>query len=155
MYITTAYFFLWTQSFWWVAFAVILKGRDSHIPGTRLPSHLKFVPRCTDPQCQACFGGHLSGTENSEVAPRFLGWWPVECIFTDQSQCSPSLRQKVCWVFPGVKQPERGIVYTTPFLCWGCKWVGIIPLPPLCVCRGMSWGDLNLYLDFWKMCTLA
>lgn len=43
-------FFLWTQSFWWVAFAVILKGRNSHIPDNRLPSHLKFVLRCTGAQ---------------------------------------------------------------------------------------------------------
>jgi hypothetical protein len=25
-----------------------------------------------------------------------------------------------------------------------CKWVGIIPLPPLCTCQGMSWSDLHL-----------
>ena len=145
-------FFLLTQSFWWVAFAVMLKGTDSHIPGTRLPRHLKFVPRCTGPQCQACFGGHLSGTENFEVAPRYLGWQPVQCICPDQSQFPPNLQRKGCQVFPAVKQPERGIVYTTPFLCQCCKWVGLISLPSLCACTGMSWGDLYHHLDFWKIC---
>ena len=28
----------------------------------------------------------------------------------------------------------------------GCEWVRTIPLPPLCACVGMSWGDLYFYL---------
>jgi len=34
---------------------------------------------------------------------------------------------------------------TTNLLVLGCKWVGAIPLPPLCTSPGTSWGDLYLY----------
>ena len=37
------------------------------------------------------------------------------------------------------------VYYTTHCCCWGCEWVESISAPPLCACRGMSWGDFYLY----------
>jgi len=33
----------------------------------------------------------------------------------------------------------------TSFYCQGCELAGVIPLPSLCACIGMSWGDLYPY----------
>jgi hypothetical protein len=32
--------------------------------------------------------------------------------------------------------------------CYGlcCEWAGAVPLPPLCACIGLAWGDLYLYI---------
>jgi hypothetical protein len=43
--------------------------------------------------------------------------------------------------FPGVKRLERGADHP------GCEWVRVVPFPPPCVNRGMSWGDIYLYLS--------
>jgi hypothetical protein len=45
--------------------------------------------------------------------------------------------------FPRIKQRKRGADHP-PLRVPGCDWVGPVPLPPLCDCIGMSWGDLYL-----------
>jgi hypothetical protein len=142
MYVTTAFFFLWTQSFWWVAFAVILKRQELTHPRHQVAQSFKI--------CTVIRRSSVSSLLYvTFLARRILGWQPVQCICPHQSQCLPSLWHDGCRVFRGVKQPERGVGYTTPFLCQGCKWVGLIPLPPLCLHRHvMRWHCL--YLDFWK-----
>jgi hypothetical protein len=72
---------------------------------------------------------------------------PVKAWLSMLSRPAPKPNTISCTMgtgpFPRVKQRKRGTNHP-PLLVPGCDWVGAVPLPSLCNCIGMPWGDLYL-----------
>jgi len=70
----------------------------------------------------------------------------IFCVCLGWSQGIPSLLYSGYWVFPGGKAVGAWFwpLSHSPSKHQGGKWVGAIPLPSLCACNVMSWGDLYL-----------
>ena len=84
---------------------------------------------------------------DSLPAGRSWDRFPVKAWLSVLSRPPPKTNTVSCTMgtgpFPRVKQ-RKGDANQPPLIVLGFDWVGAVPLPPLCDCIGMSWGDLYL-----------